>query len=170
MAPVWDPSTGRHLTFSSTLEEGRLPKAGWSKHRRERGHNYAQDRVLVEEDCVSQQLVGGREGTLPGVWCLMGQPRISRRVRHKSTRITWRGAECHFIWQVFFFVRAKKPTFYNYSECPQHVDQTKAIQELILHKMRGRIWRHGFGGWVGVSTMAWIILRRAFKLYFARDF
>ena len=33
-----DPSTGRHLTYSSTLEgdEGRLPKAGRSKHRRER--------------------------------------------------------------------------------------------------------------------------------------
>ena len=56
-----------HLLKHIRGGEGRLPKAGRSKHRRERGHNYAQDRVLVEEDCVSQQLVGGREGTLPGV-------------------------------------------------------------------------------------------------------
>ena len=42
MAPVWDRSIGRLLTHLSTLEggEGRLPKAGRSKHRREREGGY----------------------------------------------------------------------------------------------------------------------------------
>ena len=46
------------------VTKGRKIKA----QKRERGRvYYAEHRVLVEEDCVSQQLVGGREGTLPGV-------------------------------------------------------------------------------------------------------
>ena len=55
----------RHIRgVRGEVTKGRKIKA----QKREGGRVfYAQDRVLVEEDCVSQQLVGGREGTLPGV-------------------------------------------------------------------------------------------------------
>ena len=58
-----------HLLKHIRERRGEVTKGRKIKAQKREGGRvyYAQHRVLVEEDCVSQQLVGGREGTLPGV-------------------------------------------------------------------------------------------------------
>ena len=145
----------KHRPASHPLKHIRGGRGGYQRQEDQSTEEREREGIL----CRTQG-VGGRglRVTAACWWKRRDTPRrlmFDGTTAHKSPcptqvnqdNMTWGRVSC--LWQYIYMSCAPKPTVYNYSECPQHVDQTKANQELILHKMRGRIGRHGFGGWVG---------------------